>query len=224
MITDEVIKKAAEEAAIMINTALPESCQCNHQFSQKFENKMRRLIHKTKHPIFYNVLKCAASILLIIIIGTTFMLSVNVEVRASVLGWIKQKYENIYEYLFEGKVEDDIETGKYIMNWIPEDYKFVTSFEIANGETYIYSNEQGMILQFSYSGGTDAMSVFPESDGYATSEIMIKDISADLYIAADERDTNGIVWEDTSQKVLFWISAYVGSEDLIKIAENIEEK
>lgn len=53
MITDEMIKKAAEEAAIMINTDLPEPCKCNHQFSTKFENRMKRLIYKTKYPGFY---------------------------------------------------------------------------------------------------------------------------------------------------------------------------
>ena len=53
MITDEMLAQAAAELADAINESLPDPSECNHQFSPRFERKMKRLIHGTNHPIMY---------------------------------------------------------------------------------------------------------------------------------------------------------------------------
>ena len=44
MLSEELLKQAAEELALALNESLPEPEQCQHQFSEEFESKMRRFL------------------------------------------------------------------------------------------------------------------------------------------------------------------------------------
>ena len=44
MLSEEILKQAAEELALALNESLPEPEQCQHQFSEEFESKMQRLL------------------------------------------------------------------------------------------------------------------------------------------------------------------------------------
>lgn len=148
MITDEMLEKAAAELADAINESLPNPDECTHQFSPRFEKKMKRLIRKSNHLVFYRTLRTVASILLVIMIGFGSTFAISVEARGIVFGWVKQQYENFYEYFFEGEATTT-ENSSYYPGWLPEDCVFVTSYETAGGEVYIYTNPQDMLIQFS---------------------------------------------------------------------------
>ena len=44
MLSEELLKQAAEELALAMNESLPKPEQCQHQFSEEFERKMRLLL------------------------------------------------------------------------------------------------------------------------------------------------------------------------------------
>ena len=44
MLSDEVLRQAAEQYAEAINASLPAPKACNHKFSDEFEEKMQSLI------------------------------------------------------------------------------------------------------------------------------------------------------------------------------------
>ena len=44
MLSEELMKQAAEELAIALNECLPKPEQCQHQFSEEFERKMQLLL------------------------------------------------------------------------------------------------------------------------------------------------------------------------------------
>lgn len=44
MLSEEILKQAAEELALALNESLPEAEQCQHQFSEEFESKMQLLL------------------------------------------------------------------------------------------------------------------------------------------------------------------------------------
>ena len=44
MLAEELLKQAAEELAFALIESLPESEQCQHQFSEEFESKMQILL------------------------------------------------------------------------------------------------------------------------------------------------------------------------------------
>ena len=43
MLSEELLKQAAEELALAMNDSLPKPEQCQHQFSEEFERNMQRL-------------------------------------------------------------------------------------------------------------------------------------------------------------------------------------
>ena len=44
MLSEELLKQAAEEWALALNESLPNPEQCQHQFSEEFERKMQLLL------------------------------------------------------------------------------------------------------------------------------------------------------------------------------------
>ena len=44
MLSEELLKQAAEEFALAMNESLPKPEQCHHQFSEEFERKMQYLL------------------------------------------------------------------------------------------------------------------------------------------------------------------------------------
>ena len=44
MLSEELLKQAAEELALALNESLPKPEQCQHQFSEKYESKMQMLL------------------------------------------------------------------------------------------------------------------------------------------------------------------------------------
>ena len=44
MLSDELLKQAAEEFALAMNESLPKPEQCQHQFSEEFERKMQLIL------------------------------------------------------------------------------------------------------------------------------------------------------------------------------------
>ena len=45
MLSDEVLRQAAEKCAEAIIASLPALEECNHKFSKRFEEKMQALLH-----------------------------------------------------------------------------------------------------------------------------------------------------------------------------------
>ena len=44
MLSEEMLKQAAEELAHALNESLPKPEQCQHKFSERFDTKMRALL------------------------------------------------------------------------------------------------------------------------------------------------------------------------------------
>ncbi len=49
MLSEELLKRAAEELALALNESLPKPEQCQHQFSEEFERKMQLLLSSVPH-------------------------------------------------------------------------------------------------------------------------------------------------------------------------------
>lgn len=223
MITDEMLAQAAAELADAINESLPSPSECTHQFSPQFEKKMKRLIRKSHHPFFYRTLRTVASFVLVILIGFSSTLAISAEAREIVFGWVKQQYENFYEYFFEGDIEPT-ESARYQLGWLPEGCDFVTSYEIPGGEVYVYTDERESLIQFTYTSDTDTTKVFVEGAEYIKEDVLVNEFPGEIYSATNQTETNGIVWTNTDDNILFFVSGDFTEDELIKIAESIVKK
>jgi len=223
MITDEMLREAAYKAALKMNENLPDLNECDHHFSARFEHKMKKLIHRANHPMQHYILRSAASIVLVLLIGFGSILTVSAEAREIVFGWFKQQYKSFYEYFFEGEpITSD--SYQYCPDWMPDGFILVTSFEIEGGETYIYSDDNGKTAQFSYSSNPATLEMYIESVDYEHRQVSIKGLPGDIYGAPNSMESSELIWTDNSSGNIFHVSAPVSEDEIIKIAENIIKK
>lgn len=225
MITDEMLAQAAAELADAINASLPDPDECRHTFSAEFERKMKRLIRKTNHPILYPLMRNVAAIVLVILIGFGSVLAVSAEAREAFFGWLSQLHGTFYEYYFDGESTSS-KTQGYHLGWIPDGCELYTSYEIAGGEVFAYTNEQESLTQFTYTSDTDSTKMFIEVEGYIRETVTVNGHPGEIYLAinTDEvDDSNGIVWTNSDDNTIFFISGNFDKSVLMKMAESVEK-
>ena len=178
--------------------------------------------HKSK-PQFNTWLSRVACVFLAVLLTGSAVLTFSVEARAAFFGWVREQVETYYMYFFEGNAAVT-EPAKYELGWMPENCIFVTSYETAGGEVYIYTDERDTLIQFTYTSEPDNEKVYVDYAEYTEKQVTINGNTASLFIAPSEDNTDGIVWTDPNTNALFFISGHFDQETFIKIAENVKEK
>ena len=178
--------------------------------------------HKSK-PQFNTWLSRVACVFLAVLLTGSAVLTFSVEARAAFFGWVREQVETYYMYFFEGNAAVT-EPAKYELGWMPENCIFVTSYETAGGEVYIYTDERDTLIQFTYTSEPDNEKVYVDYAEHTEKQVTINGNTASLFIAPSEDNTDGIVWTDPNTNTLFFISGHFDQETFIKIAENVKEK
>ena len=218
MITDETLQVAAEEVAMAMLNNIPEE---TYSFSARFEKKMQRLLRRAKHPVFYQVMRYAAVIVLAVTVLFGAVFAVSPTVRAAVVGWVQSVFCEFYKYSSEETTPPDVEYEYYLPESF-DDYSLLTAVDEENGKTFVYINANGEILQFSYLRGSDEESYFIETEGYTVYRDKVREYSAIIFISKTTERENLIVWQDYDKNVLFTISAFADKDKLLDIAEEIK--
>ena len=174
-------------------------------------------------PQFNTWLSKVACVFLAVLLTGSAVLTFSVEARAAFFGWVREQVETYYHYFFEGEVTVDA-LAKYELGWIPENCVFVTSYETAGGEVYIYTDERDTLIQFSYTSEPNNENVYVNSVGAETIEVAVNGTPAEISVSPSEEETDGIVWTDPDTNTLFFISGHFDQETFIKMAENVKEK
>ena len=225
MITDEMIA----EAAAKYNDALIQYWQNvemeEHEFSSKFERKMRRLIWKVKYPYVHKALKSAACILIAFLISFASVMTFNVEARAAFTRWIREVYKDSIVYEFFGE-KSETASLDYRVTWIPEGYEIV--YEDNNETSYciIYSNTQADkdSLVFEYYSLIEGRLVdfILGDDRYNIGTVKINDMHGEFYSSIDGNKSNNLIWFDEHHSICFMINSSLDVASMVKIAENIK--
>ena len=226
MITDDMLNKSAIIAHEALLSTLPAPNELEHEFSRRFERKMRKLIRHTKYPVVYNVLKTAACFILVSILAAAMFLSANVKAREAFFKWVKEKYEYFIEYYFDGMVSDEViednAMAEYRLGWVPEGYVESEVYITTNNTTITYTNNSDDFIQLIYYTNPNSANVLlAEKDIYSKSNISIDNIVIDIYISNTNNKANLIVWSDNSTNILFIISSKLNKSILIDLAKNI---
>ncbi len=223
MISDSMLRKAANRSYGIYADQLEQSYdpQNQHAFSPRFEKKIRRLKRRANHPALYHSLSRAASIILILLVACGTWITVDVEARATFLGWIQDVYETYFVYRFEGDSVVDSSTVSYRPTWLPEGY---TEFDVDETESTIsvsYQNGDGLLITFQYAQSPNDTDWFIAGEHTELKSCTVNGHSADILIADNITDAIAIMWIDESNTA-FYISAFLSEPDLIRIAESIQ--
>lgn len=221
MITEKMLEEAAAELNHAILSSLDNSESNTHQFSAKFERKMRHVIRKSKHPATYQTLKRASCYAIALLLGFASLLAISPTVRAAVFGWVKEQFSTFTSYYFAGVA---IETSKpdYILCDLPEDYTELARNDSGGCTSIIYKNQCGQMLHFSYSNTPNDTYLYVYHEGYSTEEIN-QGIQYDIFISEDPDKANGISWKSEDGLTIFHLSAYLSSEQLIVLAQSVKK-
>ena len=219
MITDETLQVAAEEVAMAMLNNIPEE---TYSFSARFEKKMQQLLRRAKHPVFYQVMRYAAVIVLAVTVLFGAVFAVSPTVRAAVIGWVQSVFHEFYKYSSEETTPPDVEYEYYLPESF-DDYSLLTTLDDQNGKTYVYTNKQGQIMQFSYSHASNGENLYVNAEDYEVFADLVGNNPADIYISKTDERENVIIWQDNSQNVLFTISGFVNHEELLEIAKRVEK-
>ena len=174
-------------------------------------------------PQFNTWLSKVACIFLAILLTGSAVLTFSVEAIAAFFGWVREQVETYYMYFFEGNAAVT-EPAKYELYWMPENCIFVTSYETAGGEVYIYTDERDTLIQFTYTSEPDNEKVYVDYAEYTEKQVTINGNTGSLFIAPSEENTDGIVWTDPDTNTLFFISGHFDQETFIRMAESVKEK
>lgn len=224
MISEEMLKKAAAEADQAIRDSLPAPADCKREFSPSFQRKMRRIFRKANHPVIYKLPKYAACFVLVVALAGGTWLTVDVEARAAFFAWVREQYEAFVEYRFIGEAPQESEIVDYELTWLPEGYSEKESHILAGSSITMYTSESGQIIQFSYSQGGDATSLFVKSNYSKILPIELENVVAEYYEAENQGDANALTWTSADGKIMFCITAFEPKEALVKMAESVTKK
>ena len=222
MVTNAMLQEAAAEAENALLKSLENKKYEPHQFSGRFEKKMKKLINRVKHPIRYNILRSAAAIILIVFILFGSLVTFSPEVRADVVNWVKSTFEDFFQYASNGRNEPA--EYEYYLESMPEDYRELNIIDRKDGKTYLYVNSSGDILQFTYAYGARADSVFVKTENYTQLTGLVNGISADIYLTTQESETNVIIWCDPDTDALLCIDTKADQDTLIALAEVVSKR
>ena len=191
------------------------------ELKEKYIMEAATYQRKGKSQVQIWMLRAACFFLLLALTGGT-ILTFSMEARAAFFGWVREQADNFYHYFFEGDAMPT-QPVKYELGWMPEGLEFVTTFDIDNGECYIYKDAQDFLIQFSYvlNGDNHSWGVDAVDDIQKT--VKVNGNKADLYISRNDDRTSSIIWSN-ERNDFFTLSGPFDEEILIKMAENVRVK
>lgn len=218
---EEKLKSAASEAARRMLDTLPEDCA--HDFSPRFQRKMRALLRREEHPVLSRSLKSVASIALVLFLG----FGITMTARSTQVVWEAEPVGQGVRYYNVNQITPS-ETLAFKPFWLPER---VEPRERKSGETSGYSffedrRNGGKIISFFYyygvKEGTEAIVVGQYGEVEQIS-VTINGMEATLFLQKDDVYENELVWIDKDQGVLFRLSGFLTQQELIRIAESVDQ-
>ena len=223
MISDEMLRIAAEEYEEALLSSLPEDAGCDHAFSPGFERKMRRLCHRVKYASVYSTLRRAACAVLVLVLSASMLLLCHTEVRAAMFGWVKGKYKSMITYSFAGGADEEPVSRSYDFAQVPEGYAVVDRLDTSVGTSILYVHENGAMMELSYEFGTDDYSFsIVSSDRDVYSQENIEGKMMEFYLSTDPNYNSMVLWTNDDH-VMFSISAKCDKDTLIELTKNVQE-
>src|SRR5699024_1334511 len=161
-----------------------------------------RVLRRQRHPAAHRFLRRAACFFLILTLGGTSWLTVDVQARTAFLNWVRYQYENVTEYRFAGDASMTLSSVPEPA-WLPEGYSEKDRMDAEGYSARVYTNADGGLISFSCSRGADAASLFLISDTATELETQVNGRPADYYQAPDSEAASALVWMSADGATMF---------------------
>ena len=179
---------------------------------------------KRTRPLWKSVLQRAAVILLVVSLGFGSVMAISPTVRAAVVQWITEWYEEHITYRYAGE-EIAGAMPQYEIMALPEGYVESCRIELPNivSIEYLRENDEtntGISLTYTYMQDGSASDFLAE--GAEVIPIIVNGLSGQLILMSNsELSNNTVTWIDGENNIQFEVSAFMGREDILHIAESV---
>lgn len=211
------LNQAFREVASMEFADVP----CNEEqiqftFSDNFIKKMDKLIERQKKPYweYVNTAKKRVAVVVIVFLFLFVTVFGFEEVRASMLQWCADVYNEYIYYYFEGETTKEIE-HEYRLTMVPEGFEVVVDMRDSQNITICYENAEGDYIQF-YQNTTEGYDYFVDNENGEWSTDIINNNEVKLF---DYTSALGALWVEDGYAMFL---CYYGCEDIEIIKEMVK--
>ena len=181
--------------------------------------------NRRARPVWKKTLRRVAVILLVFSLSLGGLMAASPTVRAAVIRWAVEWYENHITYRYSGDaIAQDM--PQYEITALPEGYIEDVSLRIEwpNYTSVKYKNEelQNMILfDYIYMQQASASDFVPGEDTMIL-PITVNDLNGQLFLEDDwETKRNVITWVDPGSNLQFTLQANLSETDILHMAESV---
>ncbi len=199
-----------------------------HTFSPAFERRMKKLLRRGRHPVWYKSLHAAACLLLALLLSGCAVLAVSPEAREVFAGWVREIHDNYFLYKFFGNEEREAVSKEEVLyqpTYVPAGYRIEHRFVFSAGIVSVsYIDDQtGNIAVFTYFSdmSSPVLQIAGENE-IIYQKVQVNGLPADLYLDSEEGEANAIVWVDERNGAAFRIGGVISGEELVCMAESVE--
>lgn len=214
--TRNELNQALREAVMSEFADVPDESQIAFAFSEKFEQKMRKLIVRQKKSYwkYVNTAKKRVAIAVISLLSMLMLAMSNEDVRASMLQWCENVYKEYIHYYFEGATTKVIE-HEYQLTVIPDGFEIVYEYRDSETVTIAYENQIGNYIQFRQQV-TENFDTYVDNEKGKWNTVLINNKDVKLF---DYTTLMGAMWIEDGYYMLL---IYHGCDDMEIVKEMVE--
>jgi len=218
--TDDMLREAVVRADIRELEALSADYEIEHEFSKRFERRMKKLVRRSKTgnqaggAVFLRRRAVALAAAIVILLATAMSVSA---VRAAVFEFITEVYEKFTHIFFEESPPSQESADEYIIRrptFIPE------GFELVNEKTtgpvlLVYEKGSDYISYCQQRLGN--VSLLVNTEGAELEELKFNGLPAKYY---SNRGVQNLLWYD--DEYLYMVSSTLDRDTVFRIAGSVE--
>lgn len=214
--TRNELNQALREAVMSEFADVPDESQIAFAFSEKFEQKMQKLItcQKKSYWKYVNTAKKRVAVAVLFLLSVLMLAMSNEDVRASMLQWCENVYKEYTHYYFEGETTKVIE-HEYQLTVIPDGFEIVYEYRDSETVTIAYENQIGNYIQFRQQV-TENFDTYVDNEKGKWNTVLINNKDVKLF---DYTTLMGAMWIEDGYYMLL---IYHGCDDMEIVKEMVE--
>ena len=218
-IGDEDLRQALITYYDAVIVVLPDPAALHYSYSPAHKLRMERLIrsHERRERRVFTLQRVAV-VLLALLLTFGSWLAVDVHAREVFFNWVRTVYEDHVVYRFHGGSTSTTPDTlpEYELGWIPEGFELVDESQ----GTYIgyktYENKQTEdVIVISYAMQLEHTQI---ADYSQFSKVEIDSLEGWFFLAADEGDSNELIWFDEENGIVFHLNSTLPEVEIVKLA------
>ena len=241
--TDAMLKEYLSQAAIqdfreIMDTPYAGEAEGNSLFYRHQQKKMlkdpRKWYRERRKPVWKRMAQRAACFFLILLLGLGSAMAVSPTVRAAVVNFIKEVFQDQVIYRFTGEAQyfdqrTDI-LPDYEITGLPDGYVVIEElYGSGVGKTKIYnfpnteSWDEAVIFNYGFMEDGRLLSV--EMENITCTPIDNKQFKGEFYESTtDSTAHETLIWYDEWKNIMFCIDAKGSVEDLVALAMSVKKQ